>query len=225
MDPLLQSTLETVHSSGNSFGETEAQARALDRRARLRGEEHPQGAGRAALVRRRLRVVRPAQPAGRAGRSPRSSTHAGVDFGLLFDGERNAGLRRPPGRRGGALRDARRGEHQGDLGLRVRADLLLATRTATTRLKNEYPSFGGNWTVLHHSELLLELHRVRPASTPARPPRLPRHLPRPLHLGRYNGVYDAPRRRPRGDRRRARRDAAQPRQLACAAAPAAAGSG
>ena len=55
------------------------QARALDRAARLRGQGRPQGAGRGALVRRRLRLVRPALAArlvlARAASSmPRAST-------------------------------------------------------------------------------------------------------------------------------------------------------
>ena len=45
---------------GELLRRSEAQAGAMDRRSRLPSEEHPQGAGRAALVRRRLRIVRPA---------------------------------------------------------------------------------------------------------------------------------------------------------------------
>ena len=60
IDPTLQSTLQTIHKSGNSFGENRRKRGRWTQRARLRGQGRAQGAGRGALVRRRLRLVRPA---------------------------------------------------------------------------------------------------------------------------------------------------------------------
>jgi Fe-S oxidoreductase len=59
-------------------------------------------------------------------------------------------------------------------------------------LKNEYPEFGGNWEVYHHSEFLTKLlrdQRLKPAM--GVDGNIAFHDS--CYLGRYNGIYEEPR--------------------------------
>lgn len=117
---------------------------------------------------------------------------AGVDFGILYDGESNSG------------NDARRAGEEGLYEMLVEKNLaalrkcqfeaIITTDPHTyNTLKNEYSQFGGTWQVTHYTELLdrlIQSGRLRPARRLG--VRVTYHDP--CYLGRYNNVFEAPRR-------------------------------
>jgi Fe-S oxidoreductase len=192
MDPLLQKTLQTIHKSGNSFGESRrkrgAWAKGLPftvKDARKEPVDLLWFVGDYASFDPRNQKVSQA--------FARLLHLAGVDFGILYDAESNAG------------NDVRRVgeeglyEHLAESNVAALGAAPGFKRIVTTdphslnTIRNEYPQFGGTWPILHYTTLLLELlQQGRLHLEPRLSMRATYHDP--CHLGRFNKEFDAPRR-------------------------------
>jgi Fe-S oxidoreductase len=190
MDPLLTKTLQTIHKTGNSFGESKRKRGAWTKVLPFKVKDA------------RKEPVDVLWFVGDyASFDPRNQKvtqifaallhEAGVDFGILYDGESNAG------------NDVRRVGEEGLYEVLAESNIsALAGATFNTivttdphsynTIRNEYPDFGGKYEIQHYTSFLKKLFADGKLEV-GRPLGFRTTFHDPCHLGRFNKGYEAPR--------------------------------
>lgn len=190
MDPTLQQALQNLAQQGNSFGKSSRMrarwTRGLDftiKDARKEAVKYLWFVGDYASFDDRLQE--------NSRTLARLLNDAGVDFGILYEDERNAG------------NDVRRVGEEGLFELladhNVNAlqaaqfeEIFTTDPHSLNTLRNEYPARGAAYKVWHYTELLA--HLIETGAIPVEPLNRKVTYHDPCYLARYNSVIEAPRR-------------------------------
>ena len=165
MEPQLKKTLQTIHKNGNSFGESRRKRAAWTKALPFKVKDARKEpvdvlwfVGDYASFDPRNQKVTQSFAA--------LLQDAGVDFGILYEGESNSG------------NDVRRVGEEGlyevlaESNIETLAALSFKSIVTTdphsyNTIRNEYPDFGGNYEIQHYTTLLLKL--MQEGKLPARP--------------------------------------------------------
>lgn len=190
MEPLLEKTLQTIHKTGNSFGESKRKRPAWTKElpfeikdARKEPVDVLWFVGDYASFDPRNQKVTQS--------FAKLMHYAGVNFGLLFEAELNAGndVRRV-GEEG--LYEFLASSNIGTLQSCDFASIVTTDPHSFNTIKNEYPDFGGKFEIEHYTTLVKRLIEAGQVKVKKKLDyRVTFHDP--CHLGRYNKGFDAPR--------------------------------